>query len=131
MSSFGRKKLLMKKKSALVLSCVTVITLFAALVLSWTEPLLDECRVTVLDVGQGQSILLQSQGKTFLVDCGGSDNEDAADKAAETLLSQGISRLDGIIVTHYDADHAGGVENLLSRMDTDLFCFLLWQMKIM
>lgn len=58
---------------------------------------MDHCRVTVLDVGQGQSVILQSEGKTFLVDCGGSDSEDAADKAAETLLSMGVSRLDGII----------------------------------
>lgn len=39
--------------------------------------------------------------------------------AAETLLSQGISCLDGVIVTHYDRDHAGGVGYLLSRIPAD------------
>ena len=43
--------------------------------------------MTMLDVGQGQSILLQSDGKTFLVDCGGDDDEDAADVTAEELLT--------------------------------------------
>ena len=87
--------------------------------LSWLRPLTANSQVTVLDVGQGQSILLQSHGKTFLVDCGGDDREDAADQAAETLLSMGIYRLDGVILTHYDSDHAGGISYLLSRISAD------------
>lgn len=75
--------------------------------------------MTVLDVGQGQCILLQADGKTVLVDCGGDSDMKAADLAAETLLSQGISRLDGVIVTHYDRDHAGAVGYLLSRIPAD------------
>ncbi len=70
-------------------------------------------------MGQGQCILLQSDGKTYLIDCGGDSDTNAADLAAETLLSQGISRLDGVIVTHYDGDHAGGVGYLLSRVPAD------------
>lgn len=112
--------LIMKKKRPLTLICCGVIALCVALGASWLEPLMDECRVTVLNVGQGQSILLQSQGHTFLVDCGGSDAEQASDMAAETLLSQGIHELDGVILTHYDADHAGGTADLLSRVDTKL-----------
>jgi competence protein ComEC len=36
--------------------------------------------------------------------------------AAETLLSRGVFSLDGLIVTHYDTDHAGGVEYFMTRM---------------
>lgn len=111
--------LLRKKKHPLRLICAGVVSLCLALLCSWIEPLMDECRVTVLDVGQGQCILLQSEGRTYLVDCGGTNSEDAADMAAETLLSQGISRLDGIILTHYDTDHCGGIPYLLTRVDTD------------
>ena len=91
-----------------------------ALLASWVEPLTWECRMTVLDVGQGQCILLQSEGKTYLVDCGGDHDDTTADLAAETLLSQGIFRLDGLILTHYDRDHSGGAANLLSRVDADV-----------
>ncbi len=101
------------------LGCGAVTGLCIALLLSWAEPLMDECRVTVLDVGQGQSILLQSQGRTFLVDCGGDRDDETADLVAETLLSQGVNRLDGIILTHTDRDHCGGLEGLLSRVETD------------
>ena len=108
-----------KRRPGTLLAC-GVLGLAAALILSWAEPLMNDCRVTVLDVGQGQSILLQSGGRNWLVDCGGSDDEEAADTAAETLLSQGVFRLDGIILTHYDRDHAGGIGYLLSRVPADV-----------
>ena len=97
-----------------------VLSLSCALLLSWMEPLWSDVRFSVLDVGEGQCVLMQTEGKSYLVDCGGSSDASAADAAAETLLSQGISRLDGLILTHYDQDHAGGLENLLSRIDVDL-----------
>ncbi len=109
-----------KRKPVAMFAATAVLSLCLALGLSWTEPFADQYRMTVLDVGQGQAILLQSEGKTFLVDCGGDDDEEAADITAETLLSQGISRLDGIIVTHYDRDHTGGLTHLLTRIDADM-----------
>lgn len=112
--------LFQKNRKPGLLGCCAVIGLCLALMASWLEPLMDDARVTVLDVGQGQAILLQSEGRTILVDCGGDSDEEAADIVAGKLLSQGITRLDGIILTHYDADHAGGLENLLTRIQTDL-----------
>jgi competence protein ComEC len=50
------------------------------------------------------------------VDCGGSYDEDAADTAARFLLSQGIRCIDGLILTHYDRDHVGGVQYLEHRI---------------
>ena len=108
-----------KRRQPHVLICCSAIGLCVALVCSWLEPLSDDTRLTVLDVGQGQALILQSHGKTFLIDCGGDYEADAADLAAETLLSQGISHLDGLVVTHYDRDHAGGVGYLLSRVPAD------------
>lgn len=86
--------------------------------LSYWVPRQDKCRLTVLDVGQGQSLLLQSGGASFLIDCGGWSGETAADAAAEELLSQNIFRLDGMALTHFDTDHAGGAGFLLGRVGT-------------
>ena len=108
-----------RKRSPKVLLCCMVLGLCIAITASWAEPATDDCRMTALNVGQGQCILLQSEGKTYLVDCGGTYDEDAANQAAETLLSQGISRIDGLILTHYDRDHTGGVPYLLTRIDCD------------
>lgn len=109
-----------KNKKPLILSCCAVLGLCFALLASYAEPMLDDVRLTVLDVGQGQCLLLQSGGRAYMVDCGGGSDERSADIAAETLLSQGIYRLDGLILTHGDRDHAGGAGNLLSRVDVDL-----------
>ena len=108
--------LVSKHKRPVVLACCAVLSLCVTLLASWTEPLLDEYRVTVLDVGQGQCVLLQSQGKTYMVDCGGEYNVSVADKAAAYLNSQGIFGLDGLIVTHYDEDHVGAAAYLMSRV---------------
>lgn len=104
-----------KRRISIVLSGAMV-GLCLAVLCSCLEPALSNRKMTMLDVGQGQSILLQSDGKAFLVDCGGDSDTAAADIAAETLLSMGIYRLDGLILTHYDNDHAGGVSKLLSRI---------------
>ena len=108
-----------RKRQSFVLICCCACGLCVALLLSWAEPMLDDTRMTMLDVGQGQCIILRSQGRTFLIDCGGDSDTAAADLAADTLLSQGITRLDGVIVTHYDRDHAGGVGYLLRRIPAD------------
>ena len=99
-------------------SCA-VVGLCMALALSWMEPAVHDVQMTVLDVGHGQSILLQWNGNAFLIDCGGDRDTQAADLAAQTLLSQGTNHLDGLILTHTDYDHAGGAEYLLQRMSVD------------
>lgn len=115
---FGLFLLYKRRRPGIWASCAAV-GLCAALMVSWLIPLRDSYRLTVLDVGQGQCVLLQSDGRTYMVDCGGSSDTGAADIAAETLLSQGVTRLDGLILTHYDSDHVGAAGNLLSRVPAD------------
>ncbi len=68
-------------------------------------------RIEVLDVGQGDSILLQpAKAPAILVD-GGPPGDDLAAK----LHSAGVDRLGAAVVTHYQSDHAGGIEELLGR----------------
>lgn len=103
------------RKPQWMLGCILG-SLCVAVGLSWLEPRMDPYRMTVLDVGQGQCILLQTDGKSYLVDCGGDSTTEVADLASQTLLSQGVFVLDGVILTHYDTDHAGALTNLLSRV---------------
>ena len=74
---------------------------------------------TALDVGQGQSLLLETGGGSVLIDCGGSESNPGA-LAADHLSARGISRIRLLILTHYDEDHAGGVPELLERMPVDV-----------
>ena len=109
-----------KKKKPMVLLAMMAGCLCLSLTASYMEPRNDNVRITVFDVGEGQSVLLQSRGKCYLVDCGGSSGKNTADVVAQTLLSQGIMKLDGVILTHYDVDHSGGISGLLSRVRTDV-----------
>lgn len=78
-----------------------------------------EMTFAALDVGQGQCLLLESGGFTAVVDCGGSYPEEAGETAARTLLSAGLTRVDALVLTHYDLDHAGGAVQLLHRLAVD------------
>jgi competence protein ComEC len=51
-----------------------------------------------------------------MFDCGGSFDRDTADIATEYLQSKGIWMLDGLILSHYDRDHAGAAAMLMSRV---------------
>ena len=76
---------------------------------------LGDIGVTVLDVGQGQSVLVRS-GYLVLVDCGGDSRDDPGDVAANYLQSVGRSDIELLVVTHYHADHANGIPQLLRRI---------------
>lgn len=98
---------------------IGLFSLCLAIMTSVVIPRMDSFRLTVLDVGEGQSILIQSKGESFLIDCGGYSDTGAADAASEMLLSQGVFSLDGIALTHFDSDHIGGIPGLLSRVKTE------------
>ena len=110
---------LLKKKYKGILASGIAVGLCVCLSLSWLEPRLDHTRMSVIAVGQGQCILLQQGKEQYLVDCGSDSPDWAADTAANFLLSQGIFHLDGVILTHYDADHAGGILQLLSSVTAE------------
>lgn len=88
-----------------------------AMVLTRQSFYLGDMGVTVLDTGQGQSVLLRSGHYLTLVDCGGDSMDNPGDIAANYLQAVGRSGLDLLVVSHYHADHANGIPQLLRRID--------------
>lgn len=83
-------------------------------------------RVTVLDVGQGTAVVVevfaQSQRHTLVYDTGPaySDDFDAGSAIiAPYLRSRGITRINTLVVSHLDKDHAGGLDGLLGHLAVD------------
>ena len=76
--------------------------------------------LTVLNVGQGQSVVLRAGERTAVVDCGGSAQRNAGDLCADYLGTFGRSRVDLLVLTHFHADHANGVLELLARVKVDV-----------
>jgi len=73
-------------------------------------------RVTLLDVGQGLSTVVRTQGHTLVYDAGpayGPDFDTGRAVVVPFLRSQGIRRIDRLVVSHGDNDHIGGVASLL------------------
>ncbi len=110
---------LCKRKSPALLASAIAFLYMLSLVATWAEPYLDTVRMTVLDVGQGQCVLLQSRDSAYLLDCGGSSPKNVADAAICAMGAQGIQSLDGVILTHYDKDHANGTAYLLQAVPVD------------
>jgi len=75
-------------------------------------PAAGEFDVEVLDVGQGLSVLVRTQGHALLYDAGagGGHGPDYGETAVvPALRALGIRRLDTLLLSHGDADHAGGM----------------------
>src|SRR5690606_33393063 len=79
--------------------------------------------IEILDIGQGQSILLQSSGKNALVDTGGSFDENTFSIGESVvvpfLIQRGISKLDQIFMSHLDQDHAGAYRAIEKHIQID------------
>lgn len=105
-----------KRRVIVPLCCITV-SLTLSITLTAQQFRRGGLSCTVLDVGQGQSVLLRCGSALVLVDCGGDAYRNAGDTAADYLQSHGCSALDFLVLTHYHDDHANGVAQLLRRMD--------------
>ena len=67
-------------------------------------------KVYFIDVGQGSSILVQSESKNTLIDTG---DEKYYDKLDSFLSNNQINSIDQIVLTHNDPDHVGNVDRLI------------------
>ncbi|MDH3451553.1 MAG: DNA internalization-related competence protein ComEC/Rec2 [Gammaproteobacteria bacterium] len=77
-------------------------------------------RIDVLDVGQGLAALVQTHRSVLLFDTGPafqSGGSAAASIIVPLLASRGIERVDSLVVSHTDLDHAGGVAEIVRAVD--------------
>lgn len=96
-----------------------LITLVSALILVLISPFIvttveGELVVTMIDVEQGDSFLLEQDGKTALVDCG---TKSGGKAVIEELKNKGITRIDYLFGTHPHDDHMGGMLEVINNFE--------------
>jgi len=83
------------------------------------RPAPGEMTLTVLDVGQGQAVHVQTATRDLMFDAG-PDFSGTADAGSRILVpylrAAGVQHLDRLIVSHADRDHAGGAASLLAAV---------------
>jgi len=103
------------RKSMLILS----FTAFAFSFIFW-RPLRYEPEVVMLDVGHGDATFVRTtSGETLLID--GGDANEFSDRGrqivAPFLWARGVTHLDGVMVSHTDRDHLGGLLYIVDNFD--------------
>jgi competence protein ComEC len=79
---------------------------------AWQAPV--GLRVTFLDVGQGDAILVETKRARVLVDQGPPEGD-----AAGQLVELGVRSLSALVLTHPQRDHVGGAAEILRRLDVE------------
>lgn len=110
------KKITRKKKIVIFI----IFVLFIFICKQIPKPL----KIHFIDVGQGDSMLIVTpHGKTILIDGGGSKDNENFDVGENTLipylLDKGIAKLDYVLISHFDADHVGGILTLLNELKVE------------
>ena len=113
---------------------ICLLMIFGLLMIWVKHPLTNE--VTMVDVGQGDSIFLRSmKGDTILIDVGGKVTFGSKEKwqeasqtsnAEKTLIpylqARGVSQIDHLVLTHTDTDHIGDLEEVAKRFKIKEIC---------
>ena len=96
----------------LFLTYILIIIIISLLIPSGKNNYLS---IHTIDVGQGDSILIQTPtSKNILID-GGDDNSHNI--VSSYLKKQNVKRIDYIIATHFDSDHIGGLDNIIDKFN--------------
>ena len=82
----------------------------------------EDFRIACLDVGQGDGIVIEMENWWNILIDGGSTNKSSLGQyqLIPYLKSRGISRLDGIYISHTDEDHISGVREILDYISKGL-----------
>ncbi|HEV8582166.1 MAG TPA: DNA internalization-related competence protein ComEC/Rec2 [Thermoanaerobaculia bacterium] len=89
-------------------------------VVGWPRAARIDPELVMIDVGQGDSILLRDGDRAILIDGGGWAHGDLGGRVLlPALLGEGVRRLDALVMTHPDRDHCGGLVDIAAYLAVD------------
>jgi competence protein ComEC len=75
----------------------------------------NDCKFSMIDIGQGDAFIFENHGKVYLFDLGG-PKYDGYDSAKDLMLplleAKGIKEIEAVFISHLDKDHAGNLEEI-------------------
>ena len=87
---------------------------------AWPGSAHSDPELVMIDVGQGDSILLRDGDRAILIDGGGWDNGDLGGRVLlPALLGEGVRRLEALVMSHPDADHCHGLLDISAYLAVD------------
>lgn len=99
---------------------ISIILIFIILTNTISNKIFQEIKIYFVDVGQGDSTLIQTiEGKNILIDGGGSEfgSFDVGESILlPYLLDRRITTIDYLMISHFDSDHIGGVFAILENL---------------
>ena len=101
---------------------IGVIALVPLFVVVPPGPSRGEARIAVLDVGQGLAVVVRTQHHALLYDAGpmyAADADSGSRIVVPYLRATGIRRLAGVVVTHADNDHSGGIAAVIAGVPVE------------
>jgi len=100
-------KCISKKYIKNIFKKVIIILLIISMIITYKEINRDYLKISFIDVGQGDSTLIQTPGKkNILIDGGGNENYDIGKNILiPYLLYNKVNRLHYIVISHFDFDH--------------------------
>ena len=108
--------LLMAMSEELNFKYIPTLNQAASAIENWGAPPEEnaDCKVHFIDVGQGDSILIQSDGSNILIDAG---ENDQGSVVVDYLKRQGVKKIDLLMMTHPHSDHIGGMDDVIQAFE--------------
>lgn len=112
---------MIEKKEKMMALIVSALILSACLMIFFNkesrlemEPSIEPLKATIFKVGKADAIVLQTGEETMVIDAG---EEEDGEEIVEFLKNQNLSKVDVLIITHFDRDHVGGADTLIEKME--------------
>ena len=105
----NKQKMIFEMRYLLLVAAIVILTFHV-------NPTL---KITFLDVGQGDGIVIESKKSSYLIDGGSTSKKNLAKyQLIPYLAYEGIGKLDAVILTHEDEDHMSGILEMMEKMPT-------------
>ena len=104
------------KKVLSILLMMSIILFVGCAKMNTSSKEYTDVTVTVFEAGKADAILIQGDDCTIMIDTG---LDEKADTLIDELKENGVSKIDAIFLTHFDKDHVGGADRILSAFDVE------------